>query len=292
MDQFEHGSPSDLGAREALPAGERWGIWIDRIVRLAMLGVAAGWLAGCTTLGPVPTVTGQAISPEPRSNLELQVGAVPGYFLSGAVQAEPEGSPVQQGAGLFDPEDLIGVKGLGVGGRVIGGGDEGAYGEPMVRYRTYVDSDERFAMGGLLYGTRASGGASHASYSMTRIGGEYALDFRATSKSEWAEVHLTGGVGLLSLDANGKYCQGSDGYGVDCDDQLPNATVGVNGLYPTVFAGANLDLFRHLDSAFHGARLGLLFAAGQMPRVQNAEQQSSTAYASGGATLTVMLGGL
>lgn len=267
-------------------------MWIDAIVRLAMLGVAAGWLAGCTTLGPVPTVTGQAVSPEPRSNLEAQAAAVPGYYLSSAVQSEPKGSPIQQGAAMFDPEDLIGVEGVGVGGRVVGGGDEGLYGEPLVRYRTYVDSEERFAMGGLLYGTKASGGADHASYSMTRIGGEYAVDFLLTPKSKWVELHLNAGVGLLSLDASGRYCQGGDGFGADCDDREPNVSASVNGFYPTVFAGANFDLFRHLDSAFHGARLGLLFAAGQMPRVENAEQVSATGYASGGATLTLMLGGL
>lgn len=292
MQQTEAGDAEVEVASDVMSREERWGVWIDRVVRLAMLGVAAGWLAGCTTLGPVPTVTGQAVSPEPRPNLEAQIGAVPGYFLSSAVQADPEGSPIQQGAAMFDPEDLIDVNGVGVGGRIVGGGDEGAYGEPMVRYRGYVDSEDRFAMGGLLYGTKASGGANHASYSMTRIGGEYAVDFRLTPKSEWAEIHLTGGVGLLSLDASGRYCQASDGYGTDCDEQQPNASVDVNGFYPTVFAGANFDLFRHLDSVFHGARLGLLFAAGQMPRVENAEQKSSTGYASGGATLTLMLGGL
>ncbi len=275
-----------------VPSDERWGFWIDTIVRLGMLGVTAGWLAGCTTLGPVPTVTGQAVSPEPRSNVEAQIGAVPGYFLSSAAQSDPKGSPIQQGSGMFDPEELIDVKGVGIGGRIVGGGDEGPYGEPMVRYRTYVDAEESFAMGGLLYGTKASGGASHASYSMTRIGGEYALDFRLTPKSNWAEVHLTGGLGLLSLSASGHYCQGTDGFGTDCDEQSPNADASISGFYPTVFAGANFDFARHLESVFHGARLGLLFAAGQMPSVKNGEQQSSTTYTSGGATLTLMLGGL
>ncbi len=263
--------------------------------RCVALAATLSCAAGCTTLGPMPTVTGVAYAPEPRPNVELQAGVQPGYFLSSAVTENTKGAAIQQASGMFDPEDLIGVSGLGVGARLIGGGDESPYVEPMVRYRAYVDRDDSIALGGVLYGTKASGSSKLASYSATRFGGEYGMDFRLTPKSQWAEVHLINGLGLLRLDASGSYCEVREGYVVDCDTESgvgPNAETDVHRFFPTVFSGVNIDVARHIGGVFHGGRVGFSFAAGQMPRVRNQTQHDAVGYVSGGLALTLMLGGI
>src|SRR6187551_1351190 len=51
-----------------------------------------GTLGACTTLGPTPAMTGIPSPPLERPGVELQVAAVPGYFLSSAATEEPKGS--------------------------------------------------------------------------------------------------------------------------------------------------------------------------------------------------------
>src|SRR5579862_3457649 len=71
--------------------------------------------AACTALGPVPVATG--ISPIPRARFdgELQLGAMPGFYLSSATTQSPKGSPLLQLAAVIEPSGA--VPGLIVGGR-------------------------------------------------------------------------------------------------------------------------------------------------------------------------------
>src|SRR5262245_56063744 len=45
-------------------------------------------LTGCTALGPMPATTAVAPLPAGRPSFEVQVGALPGYYLSSSVQQE------------------------------------------------------------------------------------------------------------------------------------------------------------------------------------------------------------
>ncbi|MBX3184094.1 MAG: hypothetical protein KIT72_01115 [Polyangiaceae bacterium] len=255
--------------------------------RLGLLALTFG--AGCTTLGPMPTVSGQSVMLEARPRVEAQAAVMPGYYLSSAVEEKPTSSPIGQLALMFDPNELVGVPGLGIGGRVITDGSP--YAEPMLRYRTSLDDEERVSVGGVAHGMMVSDEGGGASLEAWRFGGEIGADFRVTPKSEYVELHLQGGFALLGLDASGKYCKGQDGYGVDCGEDVANARASVSGIYPTLFAGLSLDAVRISDSLFHGLRFAILVAGGQMPRVVDAKQEGAVGYFSGGASLTLMFGG-
>src|SRR6266851_1140371 len=79
-------------------------------VTFVALVVFAG--AGCTALGPKPATTGVAALPAARPSLELQAGALPGYYLSGGVQEFPKGASISQLALLVEPDSVINVPGL------------------------------------------------------------------------------------------------------------------------------------------------------------------------------------
>ncbi|MCC6904074.1 MAG: hypothetical protein IT377_34220 [Polyangiaceae bacterium] len=249
-------------------------------------------LCGCTTLGPMPAITGQSVVPTPRPGGEAQVAAVPGYYLSESVQEQPRGAAIQQAAVMLEPGDLIGLPGLSVGGRFVGDGDNGGFPEPMVRYRAHVDRQKMLAVGGVVYGGYGHGSASGASYEATRGGAEAALDLRATPRSKWVEVHLFGSLGLMGLDANGDYCLDADGrWGVDCDDPPTTLThAKASGFYPTAAGGIALDLARHLHGILHGGRVALHGAVGRMPHVEGAEQKSAKTFTSAGLSVTLGMG--
>src|SRR5262245_58083568 len=122
-------------------------------LRVAALLTFLAAASGCTALGPMPATT--AVSPVPanRSSLEGQVGGIPGHYLSSGVLETPKGSPLSQVALLVEPDSIIGVPGLVVGGRYVGSSEKGGYIEPMVGYRTFVDADKRFAVSAVGYGT-------------------------------------------------------------------------------------------------------------------------------------------
>lgn len=241
----------------------------------------------------MPTVTGQAYSPERRPNVELQYATQPGYYLSSAVSEDPRGSGIEHVSGMFDPEGLIGAHGLGVGARVVESGKSSAYVEPMVRYRAYTDEADSVALGGILYGGFASEAAEDGSYSATRLGGEYGMDYRVTAKNRYVEVHLVNGLGLLYLNASGSYCRDAEsGYAADCSALSSDAQAQVRRAFLTVFGGLNLDIARHIRGIFHGARISFNVAAGEMPRVREGADQDGIGYISGGGALTLMLGGI
>src|SRR5262245_51163235 len=65
-------------------------------------------LCGCTTLGPTPAMTGVPVPPIDRTGVELQIAAVPGYYLSSTVMQDPKGSAIGQVLGVLEPDDMIG----------------------------------------------------------------------------------------------------------------------------------------------------------------------------------------
>ena len=251
------------------------------IVSLATL------LSGCTTLGPMPGMTVANVTPNEHAGLEAEAAFVPGFFLSETTEKDPDNEPIAQISGFFDPGDLLPVAGLSVGGRWIGGGDETGYFEPLLRYRMFIDDDERMALGIVGFGTYVSRTAEGASYSMGRGGLELSSDIRVTPYSHWLELHLVGGASLSVLGGEGHYCMNEDsGFGIDCTEgSTNNANAEILGAYPSAFVGINLTLARHLDIVFHGIRIGGYIAGGTMPRVRFAEvQDSPESWFAGGAS--------
>jgi hypothetical protein len=268
-------SNSDLGRRVA-----------------AMVPFSAALLSGCTALGPMAATTGVTSIPATRPSLEGSVGVVPGHYLSAGVEPEPKGASIGQGAILVEPDSILHVPGLIVGGRYVGSSAAGGYPEPMVGYRTYIGDDHRVAVSAVGYATHGSGSRSNASYAATRGGAEAGVDFRVTPEFAWFEVHVAAAASLTGVSAKGAYCVGSDRrYGVDCPDP-PDSRVeaSAGGLYPSGVGSIAIDVGRRLNGEFHGARVALMGGGGMMPRVVGGQQESAKPYASAGLTLTVGLG--
>jgi hypothetical protein len=266
-----------------------------RYIGVRVVGFALGGaLGGCTTLGPTPAMTGITTPPLERPGVELQVAAVPGYFLSGAVSEEPKAAVLPQVAAVFEPDELIRLPGLLAGARYAGEADAGAALEPLLGYRTYLDDDKRFSLAAVGFAAYASAANDGASFTAFRGGLEAGVDARITPPSRYAELHTNLGLTFTGLDAHGDYCLGVGGvYGVDCPEdrgqrRLVNASA--SGVFPSAHAGASLDFARHLHSPFHGVRLALDFAGGTMPTVRSGEQHSAHLYGTGGLSLTVGLG--
>jgi len=258
----------------------------------ALLELALFASAGCTTLGPMPALIGAAPVPPERAGVELQGGAMPGYFLSAAVKEKAEGAPIVQGSALVELGQWVGLPGLTVGGRYVGDPDQGGYPEPLLGYRRFLDESRRWGaavLAGVSYG---SGDAKGASYSATRSQLELGFDLRATDESSWIELHLLGSASALALWADGTYCLDANGrFGIDCPNPPANRTrASASGLYPAAALGIAIDSGRHLGGRFHGVRLAVHFAAGAMPRVEAGEQQSATGYAALGLSLSLGFG--
>jgi hypothetical protein len=266
-----------------------------RYFGVGVLGSAlAGALGGCTTLGPTPAMTGIAAPPLERPGAELQVAAVPGYFLSSAVSEEPKAAVLPQVSVAFEPDELIHLPGLLAGARYAGEADAGGALEPLLGYRTFLDDDKRFSLAAVGFAAYASAADGGASFTAFRGGLEAGLDARITPASHYAELHTNVGLTFTGLDAHGDYCLGAGGvYGVDCpanEGQRRLVSTSASGVFPSAHAGASLDFARHLRSPFHGVRLALDFAGGTMPTVRSGEQHSAHIYGSGGLSLTVGLG--
>ncbi|HMR06044.1 MAG TPA: hypothetical protein PKA88_09705 [Polyangiaceae bacterium] len=262
-------------------------------MRTALFVLLAFSSSGCTVLGPMPIVTGSTGGIERRMGAEVQVAATPGFYLSKSTSEDPEGAPARQLAGWLDVGELVSAEGLALGGRYVGGGDGGGYGEPMVRYRHGLDQDDRFTLHAAGFGTLASGTHRGASYDATRVGAELAINGRISPESNWLELHGFIGAAVLGLNATGTYCvaQGT-GIGVDCNEDGTDSVVSgeVSGAFPGIFAGAGLDLARHLDIPFHGARLEGMVAAGTMPEIRNGERTDTKTWTTIGLALTVRAG--
>ena len=185
----------------------------------------------------------------------------------------------------------LGVKGLVIGGRGVGGGDSSPVIEPVIRYRTFVDDNERFSLGLSAFGTYASGEAEGASYTAVRGGMEVAANMRVTPPYKWIELHLQTGISATGISATGTYCMNNDGLGTTCgEDQKTNADAEINGIFPTVFAGAVLDLFHGFPIVFHGIKIGAYYSAGLMPTVVHAKQEDDRWWHMFGGQLTINFG--
>lgn len=251
-------------------------------------------LGACTTLGPMAASTGTVPIPAPRTGAEVQVGVVPGYFLSQGVKSEAAGAPIGQAAVLLDLGRLVGLPGLVIGGRYLGGSNDGGYPEPMLGYRTLLGKSQQLGAAFVAHGGHGSGEQDGASYEATTLGVEAAFDLRVTARRRWFELHLTGSATASALDASGRYCVGMDGFGVMCPEPgdppgtMVDASAG--GIYPAVAVGLAVDTARHLAGYFHGARLSAQIAAGAMPRFASGEQQSAAGYLAIGLSLTIGFG--
>ncbi len=250
---------------------------------------------GCTTLGPMPASTGIPAEPAARPDVELQVAALPGYYLSSAVREDPKGTPIKQASVTLEADRWISLPGVVGGARYVGEAAQGGYLEPLLGYRSYLDSEKRFALAGVAFATHASGNAKSASFSATRAGAELGAEFRLTPQSHWAEIHALAAATLTGLDADGEYClDAALRYGVDCSDDpanpSPRSSATAGGLYPALNAGLAVETADHLHSVFHGARLVLMVGGGTMPIVVSGEQADAKTYASLGAALTLGLG--
>ena len=249
-------------------------------------------LSGCTQLGPMPATTAMSVVQARRPDVELQAGVVPGYYLSSAVQKSPDGTTMSQVAALFEPDRLLALPGVVVGARYAGDSKSGPSIEPMLGYRRALGTEEVLSLGVFGYGTHAQRASRGASYSATRAGVETGIDLRATPQSYWLEVHFMPAVSLTGLSANGTYCLDAAGqFGADCPDTNANPVrAQANGFYPSVSGTIALEIARHLNTFFHGARLAAQIATGTMPTVVAADQKDATGYVSGGLTLTLGFG--
>jgi hypothetical protein len=266
----------------------------DAAIRVALFALGLGSVCGCTTLGPMPAMTGIPAPPLERPGVELQVGLVPGYYLSTTVTEEPKSAVLPQVAGVFEPDELISVPGLLIGARYAGDSSSGGALEPLVGYRTYLDDEKRFSLASLGFLAYASAGDKSASFNAWRGGLEAGVDARLTDPSKYAELHTNLGATFTALAADGTYCVGVDGkYGVDCptDPSQQTRTSGeASGIFPSAHAGLSLDLARHLQTPFHGVRLAVDLAGGTLPTVVAGEQHSAKLFGTGGLSLTLGLG--
>ena len=260
----------------------------------AVCVVAALVAAGCTTLGPMPGMT--MANPLPttgdRPGVELQAGMVPGFYMSQGVEEQASEYTVQpQYAGWFEPGSLLGpASGLGVGLRFVGGG--GNLWEPMVRYRLYVDDDERVALSVVGFGTYAEGSDKGASYSMGRGGAEVTFDARLTPKNRWAELHVSGGVSVTGVGAEGRWCSNpATGWAQRCEDgEATDVHREITTALPAAFIGLSADLFRDVP-VFHGLRIGAWFAGGIMPELRSKPAtEDQPPWVSAGMSVTAGLG--
>jgi hypothetical protein len=244
-------------------------------------------ITGCTTLGPMPATTGVSAVPIGRPGGEVQVGPVPGFFLSSSAHAKAEGSPIMQASALLEPDRWLHIPGLVLGARLFGQSGD-TPGEPYIGYRSTVA--EGIAIGGGVSGTHATSSKQLASYHATRVGGEAALDAELWD-SQWLGVHLQGAIAGTYIDAHGEYCVDAMGVAKDCDVGQPATNTMIegtqSGVYPAATGTIALAFAKGRDGLFDGARLALMFATGTMPLMQNGAKTGNETYASGGLTLTL-----
>lgn len=263
-------------------------------IRVAAFALAVSALSACTTLGPTPAMTGIPAPPLERPGVELQVGLVPGYYLSTSVTEEPKASVLPQIAGVFEADDLISVPGLLVGARYAGDSSSGGALEPLLGYRTHLDAERRFSLAALGFLAYASADDNAASFNAWRGGLEGGVDARITGASKYVELHTNLGLTFTALDADGTYCVGVDGkYGIDCPDdpsRQTRVTGSASGVFPSAHAGLSLDFARHLVGPFHGVRVAADLAGGTLPTMIAGEQHGAKLFGTGGLSLTLGLG--
>lgn len=223
--------------------------------------------ASCLSAGPMPGMTFASVSPSDRAGGEVGMGVVPGFFLSDAVKAKGDVGDVRhlQGTALVEPFSGW-AQDLSLGGRWVNSGDDAVI-EPLVRYRTAVDDEERLAWGITGFGTVHHFAKEGASYDAVRGGAELAMDLRITPRWRWFESHLTFGGSLTGIGASGQWCVNESGWAGDCgsEGQVGRASGSLSGAYFAGFAGITFDVARNFESIFHGLRVTLAVAGGRQP---------------------------
>jgi hypothetical protein len=256
------------------------------------LAVVITALAGaCTTLGPMPVTTGVSAIPADRPGLEVQAGIVPGFYLSDSAQGSNAGQPSTQLSVLLEPDRLLGLPGLIIGAREIGGGNGDSYLEPYVGYRRRVAPAVSFAAIG--YGTATSATQTNAYYSATQLGAEVAADIRLLEIADFVSVHWQVAAQVTEIDATGRYCIDTNGLGTDCPtdgSSAPMTNGYISGAFPAGTATLSLDLGHRPTGAFHDLRLALMASAGQMPQLVYGQEVGRATFTSWGLSLTLGLG--
>lgn len=244
-------------------------------------------LTGCTTLGPMPATTGVSAVPIGRPGAELQVGPVPGFYLSSSAHAEGQGASIMQASAMIEPDRWLKLPGLVLGARLYGK-DGDTPGEPYLGYRRLVR--EGIALAGGVFGTSKRSEERLASYHATRIGGELALDAQLW-ESEWFGLHLQAAATATRIEADGQYCVDAMGVAVDCDVDNPASNTMIDGkqtgVYPAATGTIALDFAKGRDGVFDGARLGFMLAMGSMPTLVDGEKTGSELFTAAGLTLTL-----
>jgi hypothetical protein len=235
----------------------------------------------------MPATTGVSAVPINRPGGEVQLGPVPGFFLSSSAHATAEGAPIMQASALVEPDRWLKVKGLVLGARLFGQSGD-TPGEPYLGYRrTLADG---VSVGAGIFGTSKHSSAQLASYHATRFGGEAALD-AALLDSEWIGLHVQGAISATRIDASGTYCVDSKGIATDCNVGEPQTNTMIDGeqtgVYPAATGTLALDVAKGRDGIFDGARLALMFATGTMPLMANGEKTGTDTFAAAGLTLTL-----
>jgi hypothetical protein len=257
-------------------------------VKLAAAALVAG---GCSTLGPVPATTGISPIPAPREGAEIQLAAVPGYFLSQSTVEEPKGGGLTGLSVAIDPAKLLGAPGVVFAARLIGP-EEDTQLEPIVGYRRSFGGGLGGSVAGFVFGAHSSGVSDGAEATSTRLGSEVVADLRLGPASRWAEAHLLAGASLQYVKGEGTYCTDDTMmYGKDCPDVIVTQIDGsARGAYPAATVGLAGHFWRHRPGLFHGGRLFALLTLGAMPTVVGGEQDSATGYLAIGLGLSLSLG--
>jgi hypothetical protein len=247
-------------------------------------------VAACSTLGPTAVATGVSPIPRGRFDGELQLGAMPGYYLSSGTVKNPQGSPLLQLSAIIEPGAA--VPGLIVGGRLVGQNQDTAT-DPMIGYRQSFGPDRRMSVSIVGFGDKKSATRKSADYTATHLGAEVAGDLRLGRQRPWIEPHLELALSLEGIWAHGDYCADQNAYGVDCPDPpaLPILHhADASGAYPAATVGATLLVAHHHESWVHGVRAMILLGAGLMPRVVDYDQVGAQPYVSGGFALSISVG--
>lgn len=247
-------------------------------------------VAGCTTLGPMPSTTAVSAIPAGRPGAEAQLGIAPGFHLSSSA-AKPRGSVMGQAAVLVEPDRWVKVPGLIVGARVFGKGEDTPL-EPMIGYRRALTKD--FAAAVIGYGTSKRAKDRLASYHGFRMGAEIAADGKVVGFTRWLSLHAQLAASVTRVVASGKYCVNEEGVGKDCDEKNPDANLmssgEARGWYPSTTATLALDAGRTGASWFHSLRAALMMSIGRMPHVEAGEQQGDSTYFALGLLATLGFG--
>jgi hypothetical protein len=235
----------------------------------------------------MPATTGVSAVPIGRPGGELQVGPVPGFYLSSSAHAKAQGTGIMQASAMIEPDRCLRVPGLVLGARLYG--QEGdTPGEPYVGYRRELQRG--LAIGGGVFATHKSSVQKLASYRATRIGGEAALDAQLY-ETEWFGVHVQGAATATHIAARGEYCVDDMGVAKDCviDGSMPNTMIDgeQQGIYPAGTATVALAIAKGRDGIFDGARLAFMIATGSMPIMKDGAKTGTDVYTAAGLTLTL-----